>query len=131
VSDDNLEIVRRQFELWNEGDLDAAIAHYHPDVVMIAPEGWPEGPRTDGADAWRRQAERLRDTWGRARVEIDELRAIGDERVVARIRYLTEGADKAISFDTPMGAMFVIEAGRITRGEYSWSFDQALEAAEQ
>jgi ketosteroid isomerase-like protein len=131
VPDENLEIVRRQFELWNEGDLDQAIECYHPDVVVIAPEGWPEGPRTDGVDAWRRQAERLRASWERASVEIDELRAIGDQRVVARIRYLTEGGDKAISFDTAMGAMFVLVAGRIVRGEYFWSFDQALEAAKR
>ena len=82
-------------------------------------------------DAWRRQAERLRASWDRASVEIDELRAIGDERVVARIRYLTEGGDKAISFDTAMGAMFVLVAGKIVRGEYFWSFDQALEAAKR
>ena len=130
MPEERVKIIRRQLEAWNDGDLDGAVRHFHRDVVVVAPEGWPEGPEVTGIDAWQRQAERLRDTWGRARVEIEELRAIGD-LVVARLRYLTEGGSQAISFDTPMGALFRFEGDKIVRGEYFWSFDQALEAAEQ
>ena len=81
-----------------------------------------------GLDAWRRQAERLRDTWAEARIEIDEIRAVED-RVLVRIRYVTKGADTGLPFETPLAAVFFMREGKIKRGEYFWKIDEALEAA--
>jgi ketosteroid isomerase-like protein len=74
MAQENLEVVRRQFELWSEGRLDAWAQHWDRGVLVMAPEGWPEGPEFRGLDAWRRQAERLRDSWDEARVEVDDIR---------------------------------------------------------
>jgi ketosteroid isomerase-like protein len=129
MSQENVEIVLRQFELWSRGDLDAWADCYDHGVVVKAPEGWPEGEVSRGLDAWRLQAERLRDTWDEARVEVDEIRAVGDDRVVTRIRYVTAGKDPGIAFDTSMASAFFLRDGRIIRCEYYWDFEDALEAA--
>jgi ketosteroid isomerase-like protein len=129
MSQENVEIVLRQFELWNEGDLDAYTRCFDPDVVVEAPEGWPEGSVSRGLDAWRQQAQRLRDTWDEARVTVDEIRPVGKDRVVARIRYITTGKEPGISFDTAMAAVFFLSERVITRARFFWSI-QALEAAE-
>jgi ketosteroid isomerase-like protein len=128
LSQENVEIVRRQFELWSEGNLDAWAQHWDRDVVVMAPEGWPEGDENQGLDAWRRQAERLRDSWEEARVEVDDIRPVGKDRVVTRIRYVTRGKDPGMSFDTPMAASFVVRGRKITRAQYFWDFAEALEA---
>ena len=73
MSEENVEIVRRQFELWSQGNLDEWARHWDPDVIVVAPEGWPEGETYRGLDAWRRQAERLRDSWEEARAETARL----------------------------------------------------------
>jgi ketosteroid isomerase-like protein len=96
---------------------------------VIAPEGWPEGAVSEGVDAWRRQAQRLRDSWEQARIEVDEIRPAGKDRVFARIRYVTRGKDPGISFDTPMATVFSLRDQKITRMEFFWNTAQALESA--
>jgi ketosteroid isomerase-like protein len=129
MSQENVGIVRRQFELWSEGNLDAWAELWDREIVVTPPTGWPEGEEIQGIDAWRRQAERLRDSWNEARVEIDDIRPVRDDRVLAQIRYVTRGRDPGMSFDTSMAAAFVLREGKITRGQYFWDFADALEAA--
>jgi ketosteroid isomerase-like protein len=128
MSQENVEIVLRQFQLWSEGNLDGWAQCWDRDVVVRAPEGWPEGEINHGLEAWRRQAERLRDSWDEARAEVDDIRAVGQDRVVTRIRYVTSGKDPGISFDTAMAAAFFLRDGKITRADYCWNFAEALEA---
>ena len=45
MSQENVEIVRRGFEAWNAGDMDALRELYDPGIIWRRPEGWPEpGP---------------------------------------------------------------------------------------
>jgi ketosteroid isomerase-like protein len=115
-------------DAWNSGDLDRWAQAWDPEVVVIAPKGWPEGAVERGLDAWRRQAQRLRDTWAEARVEADEIWDVED-RVLARIRYVTLGADTGIPFETPMAVVFFLSERKITRGYFGWTMGEALEAA--
>jgi len=126
---ENVETVERQFKAWSAGDFDEWAEAWTHDVEVFPPEGWPEGGVNRGLDAWRRQAERLRDTWAEARVAIDEIRPVEDDRVVARIRYITKGADTGLPFETPMAAVFFMRDGKIKQGRYFWKIDDALEAA--
>jgi ketosteroid isomerase-like protein len=129
MSQDNVEIVRRQFELFSEGDLDESAQDWDPEVVVTPPKGWPEGEDLLGIEAWRRQAERLRDSWDEARVEVDDIRPVGDDQVLVRIPYVTRGTDTGMSFDTPMAAVFLLRGGKIIRAQYFWDYTEALEAA--
>jgi ketosteroid isomerase-like protein len=129
MSQENVEMVLSQFELWNKGeDMDAIARYYHPNVIVEAPEGWPEGSVSRGFDAWKQQALRLRDTWDEARTEVDEIRSVGRDRVVAQIRYATVGKGTGMASETPMAVAFTFAEGKITRAEYFWEM-QALEAA--
>jgi ketosteroid isomerase-like protein len=129
MSQENVDVVRRVNELFSKGDLDEWAEHWDPEVVVTPPKGWPEGEDPQGIEAWRRQAERLRDSWEETRVEMDEIRPVGDDQVLARIRYVTRGRDTGMSFDTPMAAVFLLRGGRIIRARYFWEYDDALEAA--
>jgi ketosteroid isomerase-like protein len=45
TSQENVVVVRALFETWNAGDMKGLRELYHPDVIVRAPEGWPEpGP---------------------------------------------------------------------------------------
>jgi ketosteroid isomerase-like protein len=128
MSRENVKVVLGQWDAWNDGDLDRWAAAWASDVVVTAPRGWPEGQVERGLDAWRRQAQRLRDTWAEARIEVDEIRDV-DDRVLARIRYVTLGGDTGIPFDTRMAVIFFLMGQKITRGHFAWTMDEALEAA--
>ena len=127
MSQENVEIVRDVFGRFGANDRD--FSNWDEDVVVIPPEGWPEGGEIRGLDAWRRQVERLRDSWEDARIEIDEIRPIDDERVLTIFRYVTRGRDGTLAFDTTMGSVFTLRGDRIVRAEYFRSADDALEAA--
>lgn len=128
MSRENVEVVLGQWDAWNDGNVDRWEQAWHSDVVVTGPPGWPEGPVFEGLGAWRRQSQRLRDTWADARVEVDEVRDMKD-RVLARIRYVTVGADTGIPFETPMAVVFFLSEGKITRGYFGWTMDEVLEAA--
>jgi ketosteroid isomerase-like protein len=128
MSEENVEIVQRVFELWNSGELDEVMLHYDPDVVVKAPEGWPEGQETRGVDAWRQRAQRLLETWDEARSEVDEIQAAGTDRVLVRMRYVTR-ATTGLSFATQLNAVFRLKERKITELLYFWELEPALEAA--
>jgi ketosteroid isomerase-like protein len=128
MSEENVEIVLDQWHAWNDGNLDKWAQAWDPEVVVAAPKGWPDGDVTRGLDAWRRQGQRLRDTWAEARIEVDEIRSVKDG-VLARIRYVTVGGNTAIPFETPMGVVLFLSEGKITRAYFGWTADEALEAA--
>ena len=130
MAQENVETVRRLFELWTEGKLDSWMEPFDPDVVVHAPEGWPEGTVTYGVDAWLQQAERLRDTWAHASAEVEDIRPVGDDRVIARIRYVTHGKDPGMAFDTPMSVAVLFADGKITRMRYFWDHQAAVDAVE-
>jgi len=128
MSQENVEIVLGQWDAWNNGDLDRWAQAWDSEVVVVAPEGWPDGAVERGLGAWRRQAQRLRDTWAEARVEVDEIRDV-DDRVVARIRYVTTGGETGIAFETPMAVVLLLDERKITRAYFAWTMAEALEAA--
>ena len=97
-------------------------------MEVFRPKDGPKDGVNRGLDAWRRQAERLRDTWAEARLKSTRF-APSKIRVLARIRYVTKGADTGLPFDTPMAAVFFMTDGKIRRGHYFWKIDEALEAA--
>ena len=127
MSQENLRIVRETFDRFDTNDPD--FSHWDKDVVVIPPEDWPEGGEIRGLDAWRRQIERLRDSWEDARIEIDEMHSVGDERVLTIFRYVTHGRDRALAFDTTMGSIHTFRGGKIVCAEYFLSADDARKAA--
>ena len=48
MSEENVEIVRKAFEYWNRGDLDAFLELIADDAILRAAEGFPERVIQDG-----------------------------------------------------------------------------------
>ena len=63
MSQENMEVVRRSFEAWNAGDMDAFRELYDPDAIMRMAEDWPEPGPYVGREAIMREFEQLRQTW--------------------------------------------------------------------
>jgi ketosteroid isomerase-like protein len=127
MSEENVEVVRAAYEAWNRGDMDALRELYAPDVIMRAPEGWPEPGPFVGRDAVMRQFEQLRDTW-----DSDAVHPIGDyrdanDRVV--VRQVWRGAGYGPGSDMEMTIALTVRNGSVYFIEYFWDHDEALEAA--
>jgi ketosteroid isomerase-like protein len=127
MSQENVEIVRALFEAWNTGDMDTLRERYDPDVIMRAPEGWPEPGPWVGRNAVMRQFDQLRDTWDDDALEpISGLSAAGD-RVLVRVfwRVVGHGPHPNLEFTIT----FTMRKGRVYFVELFWDHADALDAA--
>jgi ketosteroid isomerase-like protein len=128
MSQQNLEVVRRWIELWNKGDWATFGAIHDPNVVVLPPDGWPDGEVSRGREAWTRQVIRLKDSWGTDRIEPEQLNEAG-RKVIMHNRWTTKGKDSAIGFETWFWVVFTLSAGSVTRIEFFLDRSRALEAA--
>jgi hypothetical protein len=102
VAQENVETVRRAFELWEASEFDALAALYDPAVSIFAPEDWPEPGPWHGREVAMEQFRTLQDGFSERSVFIDEIAAHG-QWVVARYHIATRGQRSGIELrcDTP------------------------------
>ena len=129
MSQENVELTRRAFDAWNRNDWTTLERCHDPDVIIVAPEGWPEA---EGARGWRetrQQYERLKDAWGVERGEIDAIRVINDQVVLVRFRWITSGRASGVEQELPMANVATVRDGRFVEIRYFLDSADALEAA--
>ena len=85
MSQENVEVVRRAYEAWNAGDMDAVRERLDPGIIWRPVEGWPEPGPFEGREAVMRWLEQMRETW-----DTDDLELISDfidaaDRVAMRV----------------------------------------------
>jgi ketosteroid isomerase-like protein len=98
MSRENVEIVRRLYQAFNQADYDSMLAPVHPDVEFDASDRLPDEGILRGRDAYRRFLERTFDTWAQFAVEVDELVDAGDA-VVALVRIVGVGKTSKVTVE--------------------------------
>jgi ketosteroid isomerase-like protein len=129
MSQEHVDLVSRLVDIWNRGNWGEARELLTPDIVMVGPTGWPESETTHGWDASLVQLKRLVEPWAAQRVDIAELKEVGD-RVLAELRWTTEGKDSGIPLKTDTAVVCDVTEGRISRIEFYLDLAQARQAAE-
>jgi len=127
MTEENVEIVRAGFDLWNAGDMDAYRELLDPEVIWRPTEGWPEPGPYVGRDAVFRQQEQLRETW-----DGDILEPIGDfidtdDRVLVRLTWRGTGHGPELNME--LTGVFTVRDARICGLEFFQDHAEALEAA--
>jgi ketosteroid isomerase-like protein len=127
MSRENVELVRRSFDVWNVGDLAGWISMHHPEVEVVPPDGWPEAEPPRSREDWLAQARRLIDSWAEQRVEPKRIVDRG-EHVVVLFEWVTRGQGSHIDLMTEMALIATVRGGLITRAAYYNSHAEALQA---
>ena len=126
MSQENVEVVRAAFEVWNTGDMDAVRELYHPDAIMRMPEGWPEPGPYFGRDAVMREFGQLRETWDADALEvISDLIDVADHVV---LRFMWSGAGYGPEANMEFTGVYTVRKGRVLYVEFFWDHAEALEA---
>jgi ketosteroid isomerase-like protein len=125
MSQRNLTTTRALVEAWNARDPEAARPLYHPDIVALTAERWPEPGPWVGRDAVVRSIEQILATWDAGAFEMISVTAAG-ERVVARQVYHGEGQgpDPRLEFTT----VGTFRDGMVVLLEFFWDHDAALQS---
>ena len=73
MSEGGLDVMRRWFELWNRGDLDAFAGLFAANSELITDPSWMEAGPFSGRAAIRQWLEGLKDSWDAQQVILREL----------------------------------------------------------
>jgi len=129
MSDENLEIVRRGFEAYERGDMDAAVADFAADCEYVAAGTIPGRVGTYlGPDGYKQFFAWLDEEFTDSHVQVDELLDAGDSVMVgATLR--GRGRQSGIPATFTFWQVWTIENGKIVRGRGFSHRADALEAA--
>ena len=119
MSQENVELVLKDLEYWNRGDMDAFVDLWDDDVVLRAAEGWPERDFR-GKDAVRTFYEGFAETVGRDSV-------IGSDSVL--LQPVMCAAHSGLQGDMRFSQVTTFRDGKVVLAEFFWDHQEALEAA--
>lgn len=129
----HVEIVTRVFEAWNEGSLEDVMPFVAADIVWLEVEGVPglhsTGTGVHGQAQVRSMLESLYETWEHYRLEPEEVRAVGKDRVVAVLREVARGRASGVEVASRWGYVITFRDGQLAHIEAHRNPDHALEAA--
>jgi ketosteroid isomerase-like protein len=127
MSQENVEIVRAAFAVWNARDMDAFRELHDPGVIAETVENWPERGPFVGREAVMREFELIREAF-----DADSLEPISDfidaaNRVV--VRFIWRGTGHGPDAGIEMTYVATLREGKVHHIEYLWDHAEALETA--
>ena len=131
MSQENVEIVRRTFDLWSRGADDEFVRNIAPDVEWHHNIG--VGTPLEGVYHGRSQVlglfDTIRDSFGVGYFELEEVRDLSTTEVLALGQLHLEGRGSGAAVVTPFGAVVEVVDGLAVRQWFWTDQSKALEAA--
>jgi ketosteroid isomerase-like protein len=129
MSQENVDVVRRMLQAFADGGLNAMAEFWDPDIDWRAAEGAIDDVgEMHGPVAVRRYIQDWIDTFDGFSVVVEELRDVGDDRVVAIQRLNGRAKLSGTETDLRYAVVNTVRAGKVVRVREYLSFDEALEA---
>jgi ketosteroid isomerase-like protein len=127
MSEENVELVRRTYEAGNQGDYDAVVSYFHPEIEFHA---YPRSPERvyHGKQALREYIENAWEHYERGRIEVEELLDAGDQ-VVAVITLHAVPKRGQNEITVHIVEVFTIRDGLLAERRSYSTRNEALEAA--
>ena len=123
----DVEIVRRSFEAWNDGDV-AAIRHCYTEDAVIETPITEFGRTFEGDDPLGRWIREMRETWAEVSWDVERIFE-GDGVVVSFYRSVSTGRASGIEVVRDLTGVHHIRDGLIARDRVFLDRDEALKAA--
>jgi ketosteroid isomerase-like protein len=130
VSDQDIEIVRDQFQAVNERDFERAMDLYAEDVVLVVHPGFGlETGTFEGKEAVGEWFGNWFRTFGSGlRFNIDEAREIGGV-IYLHANFEGEGRSSGAPVRSDAGYLYAVRDGKVVRAQIFGTRDEALAAA--
>src|SRR5258705_11546347 len=127
MSEENVELVRRTYEAVNNGDSDAVVLYFHPEIEFHA---YPRSPERvyHGKQAVREYIENVWEQLQRVRVEVDELLDAGDQVVVVTTHHPVPKRGQQ-EMTAHLAEVYTIRDGLLAERRPYTTRNEALEAA--
>jgi ketosteroid isomerase-like protein len=129
MSEENVELVRKSIDAFNRGDLDAWMGFLSPDVVWESQDVRGITPVYRGRAGAREWLEQFRELFEEIRLEIEQITALGDDRVLNGYTEIGRGRGSGEPMEQTVWSILWVAEGLITRRQGFPTRDKALEAA--
>ena len=130
MSQENVEVIRRGWEAWLRGDIDALVSEWDTNVVWDTSHfrNWPESAYY-GIEGVRKFLAEWLEVWGEYEIEVEEILPSPDGRVVSLFSHHGKGHQSGVPMDLEMANIATLQGGRVMRIDNYGDRDEALEAA--
>jgi ketosteroid isomerase-like protein len=129
MTEANLDLARRGYDYWSNGDIEGMLDLATPDIEFVpAIAAGVEGGSVQGPDAFRRFFAELAETWETFLIKVEEYREFGDS-VMTVGRLTAKGRGSALELDQPWYTVLTVREGKIARMESFLDRDAAEERA--
>ena len=129
MSQENVEVVRAQFQAFQDGGLDDVAKYWHPDIEWRAVEGAADDVGVmRGESRLRRYYQDWIETMDALQAEVEEVLFDDDQRVAAVVRNSGRGRASGVMTEGRYYVACTIRDGRIASGREYETREQALEA---
>jgi ketosteroid isomerase-like protein len=127
MSEENIAIIRRAVELYNEGGINNATGDplFDDNVEFREPPEQPAPRVAKGREAVREMFGEFDSAWAEHKNEIEKIESIDDDRVLLLSIEHFKGRD-GIEIDAPSTSVFTIRDGRIVKWQSFWDRESAL-----
>ena len=131
MSQENVEVMWRNLRAWQRDDFEAFLLGTHPEIEWHAVlQRLVEGPESayHGHEGMRRLWDTYRTELDGFEVEAEEIRDVGDDRVVFLGRISWRGTASGIESESPFGMVITLRDGKMFRSVDYLSHDEPLKA---
>jgi SAM-dependent methyltransferase len=126
---ENTDVVRQAWDHWIRGDLPALFAGYDSEVVWDTSHfrDWPESAY-HGVEGVQRFLTEWLDVWDQYEIDVEQIVAAPDGRVVSLITQRGVGRDSGLPMQLEMAQVTTVRDGKVTRIDNYDDRGEALEA---
>jgi ketosteroid isomerase-like protein len=129
MSEQNLELVRAYLDAFATGGVDAVVGFWDPEINWRAAEGaLDDVGEMQGIAAMRRYVEEWVDMFDDFRMVAEEIRDVGDGRVLAVHRIAGRAKISGVETEIRFAVVYVIRGDKIVRGREYLTLAEALNA---
>jgi ketosteroid isomerase-like protein len=129
MSEENVELVRGAYEAWNRCDLEWQLDHISPDYEFRTAQLFPDTEAVyRGREGLRQFWNTFREPWETLHIEVERIESIGDDRVLALLRFHGRGRN-GVEVTLEYANLLTVENGMATLNVGFGDWQQALEAA--
>ena len=128
MSQENVEVVRRMLQAFADGGMNAMAEFWDPDIDWRAAEGEVDDVgEMHGRVAVRRHIQDWIDTFDDFSVVVEELRDVGDDRVLTIQRLKGRAKLSGTETDLRYAMVSTVREGKVVRGREYLRVEDALE----
>jgi ketosteroid isomerase-like protein len=130
MSRENVELIRKVFAAFDQGDIEAVLRMCDEEIVITQPAEVPGiNPQQRGHQGVLEAFAIWPEQWDDFRVEVLALTPAPADKVIANIRTLGRGKQSGVEVDMEFSFVFTVRDEKIVEWQLFLREDQALEAA--